>query len=198
MQKSMMRVIAGFYPWYRKQGTLSVHSIDCGSREAYYWLAILLAFAPGTSVGNLLAERFSLGYYPALSIFSGLIGVICVAYHGFKINAVLAFWLTYILTRPLVGSLGGFLIQDANRGPGFDIVTVNPAFPAVIVTGVTYPVLQEKANTRVADEIASSSKNPLWLDPGHPLPIIGSGDRRFGYHEREVGSVASGLRHAVK
>lgn len=138
-----MRVIAGLYLWYRKEGTLSIHSIDCGSRGACYWPAILLAFALCTSVGDLIAGRFSLGYNPALLIFSGLIGVICVAYHGFKINAVLASWLTYIFTRPLGASPGDFLIQDANGGPGFDIVTVNPASPAVIVTGVTYPVLQE-------------------------------------------------------
>ena len=154
-------MIAGFYLWYRKEGTLSIHSIDSGSREAYYWLVILLAFALGTSVGDLIAEQFSLGYSSALMIFSGLIGAICVAYYGIKINAVLAFWLAYILTRPLGASLGDFLIQDTNGGLGFDIVYVNTAFMAAIVTGVTYLVLREKANARVAGEFASRSKNAV-------------------------------------
>jgi len=156
-----LMMIGAFYLWYRKEGTLSIHSIDSGSREAYYWLVILLAFALGTSVGDLIAEYFSLGYGSALMIFSGLIGAICVAYYGFKINAVLAFWLAYILTRPLGASLGDFLIQDGNGGLGIDIVTVNLAFVAAIVIGVSYLVLQEKANEKVSAEFATRSKNPV-------------------------------------
>lgn len=37
-----------FAAWYAKEGTLSIHSIVTGRREAFYWLAILFTFALGT------------------------------------------------------------------------------------------------------------------------------------------------------
>ena len=38
------------------------HSIFTNRREAYYWLAILFNFALGTAAGDLVAEKFALGY----------------------------------------------------------------------------------------------------------------------------------------
>jgi uncharacterized membrane-anchored protein len=136
-------MLAGFYVWYSKEGTLAIHSIDSGSREAYYWVVILLAFALGTSVGDLISEYFSMGYDSALLLFAAMIGAISVAYYGFKINAVLAFWLAYILTRPLGASLGDFLIQDSNGGLGISMLAVNLAFLVSIVTGVAYLIWRE-------------------------------------------------------
>jgi uncharacterized membrane-anchored protein len=147
-------MLAGFYLWYRKEGTLAIHSIDSGSREAYYWVVILLAFALGTSVGDLIAEYFSLGYNSALMIFGGMIGAVAVAFYGFKINAVLAFWLVYILTRPLGASLGDFLIQNTNGGLGINMVVVNVAFLAAIVVGVAYLIRRENKSKGYATKSA--------------------------------------------
>lgn len=49
-----------FVVWYRRERTLSIHSIDTTSREAYYWLAVLFTFALGTAGGDLLSERMDL------------------------------------------------------------------------------------------------------------------------------------------
>jgi hypothetical protein len=38
-----------------------MHSIRTHRRKAFYWLAILVTFATGTAVGDLIAEKFSLG-----------------------------------------------------------------------------------------------------------------------------------------
>jgi uncharacterized membrane-anchored protein len=60
-------MLTGFYLWYREEGTLSIHSIDSGKREAWYWVVILMAFALGTGVGDLISEHYALGYDKALT-----------------------------------------------------------------------------------------------------------------------------------
>ncbi|MGB5453700.1 MAG: hypothetical protein WBN00_16555 [Sedimenticolaceae bacterium] len=138
-------MLAGFYLWYRQEGTLSIHSIDTGKREGWYWVVILLAFALGTGVGDLISEHLNAGYGVALMLFAGLIGAVAVAFYGFKLNAVTAFWFAFVLTRPLGASLGDFLIQaPANGGLGINILAVNVGFLAAIVGLVSYEALRIK------------------------------------------------------
>jgi len=152
-------MLAGFYLWHRREGTLSIHSIDTASREAYYWVVILLAFALGTAVGDLISEYFSLGYSSATMIFGGMIGAIALAYYAFKLNAVLAFWLAYILTRPLGASLGDFLIQDSNGGLGISMVVVNISFLVAIVSGVTYLIFKQTVEPVISSDLAERASN---------------------------------------
>jgi uncharacterized membrane-anchored protein len=105
-----------FALWFRVERTLSIHSIFTIRREAFYWLAVLFTFALGTSAGDLLAERLGLGYLPSLLIFAGAIAIVAVAYFVFHVNAVLAFWIAYVLTRPLGASAGDLLSQSAKDG----------------------------------------------------------------------------------
>src|SRR3954465_11808121 len=88
-----------FAVWYAFERTLSIHTIVTTRREAFYWLAILFTFALGTAAGDLTAEKFSLGHGPSILIFGGMIAAITAGYYAFRLNAVLAFWLAYILTR---------------------------------------------------------------------------------------------------
>ena len=127
-------MLAGFYVWYRNEGTLSIHSIDTGKREFYYWVVILLAFALGTGVGDLISEHFALGYEKSLLLFVGMIAIVGMAYYLLKLNAVTAFWIAYVLTRPLGASLGDFMIQTpADGGLGIKMMTVNLVFLTAIV-----------------------------------------------------------------
>jgi len=116
-----------FAVWYAVEKTLSIHSIVTTGRETFYWLAILFTFALGTAAGDLTAEYFNLGYLVSLLIFAGLIAVITAFHYGMKAwlgehhrnlsrNAVLAFWLAYILTRPLGASIGDYLSQAQSDG----------------------------------------------------------------------------------
>jgi uncharacterized membrane-anchored protein len=54
---------------YRVERTLSIHSFDTPRREAFYWLAILFTFALGTAAGDLIAERYDVGYWKAALLF---------------------------------------------------------------------------------------------------------------------------------
>src|SRR5690348_11897319 len=95
-----------FAIWWGFERTLSIHSIITTRREAFYWLAVLFTFALGTAAGDLVAEKADLGYGVSIAIFGAAIGVVAIAHYGFKLNAVLSFWLAYILTRPLGASIG--------------------------------------------------------------------------------------------
>ena len=101
-----------FAAWYVSERTLSIHTIYKTRREAFYWLAVLFTFALGTAAGDLTAERLNFGYAWSALMFAGIIGAVAVAHFRFNLNAVAAFWIAYILTRPLGASLGDLLSQS--------------------------------------------------------------------------------------
>jgi hypothetical protein len=85
-------------------------------REAFYWLAVLFTFALGTAGGDLLAEKLALGYWKSALVFGGAIALVFLTHVKLRLNAILAFWIAYILTRPLGPSIGDYLSQA--RGDG--------------------------------------------------------------------------------
>jgi uncharacterized membrane-anchored protein len=111
-----LAVLAAFAIWYSSEKTLSIHSIHTPKREAFYWLTILFTFALGTSAGDLMAEGINLGYWQSAAIFAVLIAAVAIAHYRFELHAVPAFWIVYILTRPLGASLGDFLSQPRDAG----------------------------------------------------------------------------------
>ncbi|MEH2398628.1 COG4705 family protein [Nostoc sp.] len=134
-----------FALWYSNEKTLAMHSINTAKRELFYWVAVLLTFALGTATGDLLAESLGLGYAQSALVFSASIAIIAIGYYYFRMNAVLAFWLAYILTRPLGASMGDLLSQSATNG-GFGLGTVGTSiiFISIIVSLVIYLSLKQK------------------------------------------------------
>jgi uncharacterized membrane-anchored protein len=134
-----------FAVWYKKEKTLSIHTIITTRREAFYWLAILFTFALGTAAGDLLAEKIDLGYLLSAVIFGALIGSVAISHFVFKVNAVLAFWIAYILTRPLGASIGDYLSQDvSNGGLGLGTTVTSMIFLATILATVIYLTITKK------------------------------------------------------
>lgn len=132
-----------FSVWYSSERTLSIHTIHTTKREGFYWSAILFTFALGTAAGDLVAESLNLGYWKSALMFGGMIALIGLAYRYLKLNAVLAFWLAYILTRPLGASIGDFLSQPRSAGglglgtTGTSAVMLTIILVLVIYLGVT-------------------------------------------------------------
>ena len=136
---------ATFILWYRCERTLSVHTINTVRREGFYWLAILFTFALGTAAGDLLAERLDLGYAVSAMLFAAVIAVVTIAHLRFKLNAILAFWIAYILTRPLGASLGDLLSQSkADGGLGLGTTLTSALFLSVIFLIVVFLTLTRK------------------------------------------------------
>jgi uncharacterized membrane-anchored protein len=117
-----------FALWYGVERTLSIHSIVTRRREAFYWLTILFTFALGTAAGDLLAEKLDLGYGLSIAIWGGAIALIALAHFGLKANAVLTFWLAYILTRPLGASIGDFMSQHDPKYGGLGLGTTGTSY----------------------------------------------------------------------
>jgi uncharacterized membrane-anchored protein len=153
-----------FGAWYWSERTLSVHTIVTTRREAFYWLAILFTFALGTSAGDLVAEKLELGYLPSVGIFAGAIAVIAVAHLRFRLNAILAFWLAYILTRPLGASIGDYLSQPVEEtGLGLGTILTSVIFLSTILALVVYLTITKRDLIAVS---ASEAQLDMVPEPG--------------------------------
>lgn len=130
--------------WYYREKTLSIHSINTSKREAFYWLAILFTFALGTASGDLMAEGLGLGYLVTGIIVAVMIGAVIIAWK-LKIDSVLAFWIAYILTRPMGASIGDYLSQSpASGGLGLGPTMTTFLFVMAILITVIYLSITKK------------------------------------------------------
>lgn len=158
-------LVAVFATWYAVERTLSIHSIRTTRRETFYWLAILFTFALGTSAGDLAAEKLAFGYLPSALIFGGIIAVIAVAHLVFKLNAILAFWLAYILTRPLGASLGDYLSQaPADGGLGLGTTVTSAIFLVTILVLVVYLAISRRDQADVRADLRAGRARRLAFD----------------------------------
>jgi len=147
-------MFASFGIWYASEKTLSIHSIHTARREAFYWTAILFTFALGTAAGDMIAEKYNLGYGKSVALFAGLIALVALAHWKFKLNAILGFWIAYVLTRPLGASIGDLLSQprqiatdaDPGTGKGFGLgtTTTSIVFLAAILAVVVVMTIQQR------------------------------------------------------
>lgn len=122
-----------FGVWYQVERTLDIHHIHTLRRELFYWSAILCTFALGTASGDLATEALGLGFTWGALAFGGLIAA---TYAVFRMggNAVLTFWIGYILTRPFGAALGDLLTQAKTYGGlGMGAMWTSALFLSVIV-----------------------------------------------------------------
>jgi len=138
-----------FAVWFAVERTLSIHTIVTSRREGFYWLAILFTFSLGTAAGDLVAEKFSLGYGPSIAIWGGIIALVTALHFGLRLNAVLAFWLAYILTRPLGASIGDFMSQHSHKYGGLGLGTTGTSyiFLGCILALVAYLTVTKRDQT---------------------------------------------------
>ena len=152
---------ATFGTWYKSEKTLSIHSIYTNRREAFYWLTILFTFALGTGVGDLIAERFNLGYAISFFIFAGTIAAISLLWKFNAINHVFAFWAVYVVTRPLGASIGDQMAQSDPKFGGWGLGTTKTSliFLSAILVLVIYLVVSKKDQIVLSDELVDT-KSP--------------------------------------
>ncbi|MCW2639771.1 MAG: rane protein [Dactylosporangium sp.] len=148
-----LALVATFVAWYASEKTLSIHTIVTTKREAFYWLAVLFTFALGTAAGDLTAESFKLGYWKSALMFGALIGLVYLAHRVFNLDAILAFWIAYILTRPLGASTGDYLSQDPDAGGlGLGTVVTSAIFLLAILGVVIYLTVTRKDQIETAND----------------------------------------------
>jgi uncharacterized membrane-anchored protein len=128
-----------FFLWYRSEGTLSIHTITTRRRETFYWAAVLATFALGTAAGDLTATSLGLGFLGSAVLFASLICLPAVAWWRGLLNPIAAFWIAYVITRPLGASLADWLSKPpAISGLGLGDPTVSLLAFLVFATLVAY------------------------------------------------------------
>jgi uncharacterized membrane-anchored protein len=115
-----------FFLWQRSEGTLSIHSITTRRRETFYWLTVLATFALGTAAGDLTAITLHLGSFASGLLFTGVIAVPALLWWRGVLNPIVAFWASYVVTRPLGASFADWFGKEPSRtglGLGDGVVT---------------------------------------------------------------------------
>ncbi|WP_329416209.1 hypothetical protein OG563_40920 [Nocardia vinacea] len=132
-------VLAGvFGMWFARERTLSIHSIVTLPRELFYWLTVLVTFALGTAAGDWTLSATGWGPGTSVLLPAGLIGAIVLGWR-LGANAVLSFWLAYILTRPLGANLGDWFASPTDEhGLGVGTALTSVLFLAAILATVVY------------------------------------------------------------
>ena len=126
-----------FLLWHRVEHTLSIHSINTTRRELFYWAAVTTTFALGTATGDMAAVNLHLGNFSSGIVFTTLFVLPGLAYRFARITPILAFWVSYVLTRPLGASYADWLGVSRIRGgldwgPG----NVSLGFSLAIMVGI--------------------------------------------------------------
>jgi uncharacterized membrane-anchored protein len=128
-----------FWVWQRSEGTLSIHSITTQRREAYYWATVFATFALGTALGDLTAISLNLGYLDSGILFAIVILIPALARWQLGLNGIAAFWMSYIVTRPLGASFADYISKPKNAsGLNFGDGPTAIVFAAAVLVLVAY------------------------------------------------------------
>jgi uncharacterized membrane-anchored protein len=158
-----------FILWYRTEGTLSIHSIRTPRREVFYWATVLATFAMGTATGDLTAKTLNLGYLASGIWFSIAFAAVAVAHWKFRLNPILAFWIAYVLTRPVGASFADYIaFPHSVGGLGVGHGPVALVLTVVIVILVAYLAVTRKdvEDPRQAAS-AASARHRAEAQPGY-------------------------------
>jgi len=128
-----------FAVWYMSEKTLSIDHIYTFRRELFYWATVMATFALGTAVGDMTASTLGLGYFTSGVLFALLFALPAIAYWHSGLNKVGAFWVAYILTRPLGASFADWIGKSQDFGGlGFGTGRISIVLTIVIAGFVAY------------------------------------------------------------
>ncbi len=149
---------AVFWSWQRSEGTLSIHSITIQRREAFYWATVFATFALGTALGDLTAIELNMGYLPAGIFFAVVIVLPPLARWRFALGSIAAFWMSYVVTRPLGASIADWISKPVkSSGLGFGDGPTAVVFAIAVFVFVCYLALARPDIQRDDDAIPAGA-----------------------------------------
>jgi uncharacterized membrane-anchored protein len=160
--------------WWRSGQTLNVENVATLSGEVLFWIAVVFSNSLGTSTGDYLAsdKGLGVGLLPAALMLTAAMLVLLVAHYFTRINAMLLFWIAFILTRPWGAEVGNILSFNHDRGGlGWGDETASAILIAGLVALVAYQMV----------EIRRHPLAPL------PLPV----NRHTGQPQRPNGKIVT-------
>ncbi|MDP9094062.1 MAG: hypothetical protein M3N95_14305 [Actinomycetota bacterium] len=152
-----------FILWYRREGTLSIHSIRTRRREQFYWLTVLSTFALGTAAGDLTATTLGLGFLSSAVLFGVAIMVPALAWWRFRLHPVLAFWTAYVITRPLGASFADWFGKAHSFGGGLgygDGTVTIVGFVAFVALVAYSAITKHDIQSESEDSASEGALNP--------------------------------------
>lgn len=160
-----------FWLWQRNEGTLSIHSISTQRREAYYWATVFATFALGTALGDFTATSLNLGYLDSGILFAVVIMIPALARWQLGLNGIAAFWMSYVITRPLGVSFADYIskpksLSGINHGDGPTAIV----FAIAVFVLVTYLAL---ARPDIQKPLQASMPRTRSMPPLPALPRTG-------------------------
>ena len=178
-----LALVVVFWCWKRAEGTLSIHGIHTRRREWLYWAAVMTTFAFGTAAGDLTAITLNLGYLGSVWWFLAVMAVPPVGWR-LGLNPNFAFWMAYIVTRPLGASIADWVGKPVSRtGLGLGDGTVTAVLAALLINMVV--VLARRDATPQRDPTARRPRRGAkpaskaikagivsWNDRGHRSVLI--------------------------
>jgi len=136
-----------FAVWYMSEKTLSIAHIYTLRRELFYWATVMATFALGTAAGDMTASTLKLGYFTSGLLFAALFALPAIAYWRSGLNQVGAFWLAYILTRPLGASFADWIGRSKDLGGvGFGTGQISLVLAILIAGFVAYSTYSSKGS----------------------------------------------------
>ncbi len=160
-----------FAVWRRSEGTLSIHNITTQRREAFYWATVFATFALGTALGDFTATSLNLGYLASGILFSVIIFLPALAWWKLGLNSIAAFWMSYVVTRPLGASFADYIskpqsISGINFGDGPTAVV----FALAVLVLVSYLAIARPDIQQRRDEPPQTRPS---MTPSLELPASG-------------------------
>lgn len=96
-------------------------------------------------MGDLTATTLGLGYFLSGVLFAVLIAIPALAYWLLGLNEIFAFWLAYILTRPLGASFADWMGKPHHSGGlGLGTAWVSVGLTILIIGFVSYLTVTRK------------------------------------------------------
>lgn len=128
----LMAVLGILAVWKSIEGSVSIHSITTTRRELFYWATVLATFALGTAAGDFTADTLGLGFGSSILVFAALMLLPLVGWRLRIVGPVAAFWVAYVLTRPLGASIADWLGKPASRG-GLNLTDAGVSIAALVI-----------------------------------------------------------------
>lgn len=147
----LVSILVATFALWRLSGTpLAVGDIRNLKGELFYWTAILFSNTLGTALGDFLADDSGLGFAGGALLIGSLIAGIVLLHYFTRINAVLLFWLAFVLTRPFGATLGDVLTKGHEKGGlGFGTVGSSAVLLGVLLVLVVFASLRESRVERL-------------------------------------------------
>jgi uncharacterized membrane-anchored protein len=153
-----------FWIWQRNEGTLSIHSITTQRREGYYWAVVFATFALGTALGDFTATTLGMGYFVSGIFFLGVILLPALAWWKFGLNSIAAFWMAYIVTRPLGASFSDWISKPASiTGLGFGNGRTAVVFGIAVFIAVSYLAIARPDIQRAGEDERTARATPDYI-----------------------------------